>query len=322
MTIGAMFWRNSHRCWYAKVDGKFRRLSPCPEDAKQLYQGLMVEHGSKDPTVADAVCLYLDWVRRTKSPVTYRKSKRTLDMFAARYGTTKASQIAPKHLFAWADSAFPYAGATTVNDRLGAVMTAWRWLARQDRKFVSLIDKVERPSREMREWYLPKTEWPTLMKACSPSSRPIIEFMLRTGARPQEACRLTVEQWDSNHFQIRATLAKGKRRSRQIMVPTDVIPMVVDQIAGRKSGVVFLNSQGRAWTKDSLNCVFRRLKIKLKMPELCAYALRHSFAAERVSAGVHLEVVAKLMGHANTDQVYRRYGHLDKQTALLRAAIG
>ena len=181
---------------------------------------------------------------------------------------------------------------------------------------------MTKPTPEMREFFLLPNQWPDLLNACGKASRPVVEFMLRSGARPQEAARVEISQWQKDHFAIRATSAKGKVRARQILVPTDIIPLVEAQIGGRKSGPIFLNTKGKPWNKSSFNCVFRRLKKKLNMPELCAYTMRHSFAAGRVAAGVHLETVAKLMGHSTTAMVYKRYGHMDQQHDLLRKAIG
>ncbi len=84
---------------------------------------------------------------------------------------------------------------------------------------------------------------------------------------------------------------------------------------------MFTNQKGRPWTKSSLNCAARRVKKKLKMPDFCAYTCRHSFAADRVSAGVEIAVVAKLMGHTTTHMVYTRYGHLDSQDQRMLAAL-
>jgi integrase len=321
MSLGTMFWRASHKCFYAKLDGKFKRLSPDKEDAEKLYQVLLVEHGTKDPTVADGVCMYLEWLKKAKAPSTHAKKKRTLDTLVAVHGAMKASQLEPSHLKSWEDKSFPKAGPTTVHDRLTTVKSAWRWLSKQNRRVTNLIEDVEKPTPEMREFFLLPDQWPALLDACSKTVRPVIEFMLRSGARPQEACRITIDQWKGDHVAIRATLAKGKVKSRQIMVPTDVIPLVVKQIGTRKTGHIFLNSKGKPWNKSSFNCAFRRLKVKLNMPELCAYTMRHSFAAGMVASGVHMEHVAKLMGHKDTSMVYKRYGHLDKQHDLLRRAI-
>ena len=322
MALGTMFWRTSYECWYCKIDGKFKRLSPGEEDAKQLYQALLIEHGKKDPTVADGVFLYLEWAKRTKAASSLEKKLATLGTLVELFGDVKASELEPQHLTNWVDKKFPNAGPTTINDRLSTVMSAWRWLVKHNNRVVNLIDQMEKPACLMREFFLPQDQWPTLLNACSSSARPVVEFMLRCGARPQEASRVDISQWKADHFAIRATDAKGKVRARQILVPTEIIPLVVAEIGSRTTGKVFLNRDGIPWNKSSFNCIFRRLKKKLNMPELCAYTMRHSFAAGLVAMGVHLETVAKLMGHSTTAMVYKRYGHMDRQHDLLRKAIG
>ena len=322
MAIGTMFWRATHKCWYVKIDGKFKRLSPDQEDAEQLYRVLLVEHGTNEPTVADAVTMYLAWHQKTRAETSYVKKKAQLDTLVKLYGGMKATDIEPQHIHNWVHMAFPNAGPTTVNDRMSTVMGVWRWLATNNKRVKNQIEGMEKPTCEMREFFLTKDQWPRLLAACSKSARPVIEFMLRTGARPQEASRVEISQWHEDHFQIQATKAKGKKRARQILVPSTLIPLIESQIGDRTSGHVFLNSRGKPWCKSSFNCVFRRLKVKLGWPELCAYTMRHSFAADRVASGVHMEVVAKLLGHSTTAMVYKRYGHLDTQHELLRAALG
>jgi len=322
MSIGQMFFRSDRGCWYCKVDGKFKRLSPCEEGSKQLYQILLIEHGKKDPTVADGAFLYLEWQKKTKAATSYAKKKATLDTLVDLCGNLKASDLEPSHLTNWVAKKFPCANSTTVNDRLTTVKSAWKWLAENNKRITNLIAKMSKPACKMREFYVPEDQWPTLLAACSKTARPVIEFMLRTGARPQEAMRVQIDQWKKDCFQIRASQAKGGKKARQILVPSHTIGLVETQIGGRTLGHVFLNRDGLPWNKSSVNCVFRRLKVKLGMPELCAYTLRHSFAAAMVSRGIQMEVVAKLLGHTSTRMVYQRYGHLDSQHDLLRAALG
>ena len=321
MSVGQMFFRSDRSCWYCKIDGKFKRLSPCEDDSKQLYQILLIEHGKKDPTVADGAFLYLEWVKKYKALTSYEKKKATLDTLVDLYGNLKASDLEPSHLNNWVAKRFPKANPTTVNDRFTTVKSAWKWLAEENKRIDNQIAKMKKPACQIREFYVPEAQWRTLLAACSKTAKPIIEFMLQTGARPQEAMRVQIDQWKKDQFQIRASQAKGGKKARQILVPSKVIPLVEKQIANRTSGHVFLNRAGRPWNKSSLNCIFRRLKTKLNMPELCAYTMRHSFAAAKVAKGIQMEVVAKLLGHTSTRMVYQRYGHLDQQQDLLRAAL-
>ena len=83
----------------------------------------------------------------------------------------------------------------------------------------------------------------------------------------------------------------------------------------------FGTARGVPWTKDAVNCRFKRLKQEFNMPELCAYTLRHSFAYAKLSSGVDSILVAKLMGHADTRMLETRYGHIEKNVdVMLKAA--
>ena len=62
----------------------------------------------------------------------------------------------------------------------------------------------------------------------------------------------------------------------------------------------------------------RRLKKKLKLPKLCATALRHSFAHYKLTVDkVDPLVVAKMMGHVDGRMIATRYGHIEANLDFL-----
>ena len=113
-------------------------------------------------------------------------------------------------------------------------------------------------------------------------------------------------------------LAKGRRKARMILVPTCIRKGVEARVAD--GGIVFRTTRGTAWTKNSINCSFRRLKVRLADEKLCATSARHSFAVAKIESGVAIELVAQLMGHTSTRMVYQRYGHYLKTNVLSAAA--
>ncbi|QDU57618.1 site-specific tyrosine recombinase XerC [Aeoliella mucimassa] len=64
----------------------------------------------------------------------------------------------------------------------------------------------------------------------------------------------------------------------------------------KPAGPIFLNSNGKPWTKDSINSAFCRLKKKTKMDSLCAYDFRHGFATETLKRGVDTTTVLSPLG--------------------------
>lgn len=49
-----------------------------------------------------------------------------------------------------------------------------------------------------------------------------------------------------------------------------------------------------------------------KVPRMVFHSLRHTYASTLVNAGVPLVFVAQQLGHANTREVEKHYGHLCK----------
>ncbi len=80
-------------------------------------------------------------------------------------------------------------------------------------------------------------------------------------------------------------------------------------------GPILLNTKGRPWTKDSINCRFDRLKKKLGK-RACAYAIRHTYATEGLLKGLDSLTLSQLMGHADTTQLSRTYAPPRQESRL------
>lgn len=327
MSLGKMYFRTALNCWYVneKTDSGSRqhRLSPNENEARERYKLLAAEKGSsvQNPTVSDAVSLYLAWVEKNRSPDTADKKRRTLDKLVAQLGSTRADDLSPQAVLQWVSKTFPACNGTTIHDRITMVQTCWRWLEDSGHIRKSLIKRVPKPSPTGREWFLPSGRWPELLNGAGESAVPLLKLMLYSGCRPQEAIRLECQHWTGTHFALPPSKSKGKRQGRAIYVPDWLLAEIDTLVKTRHAGKVYLNKAGKPWNKNSLNCLFRRLKKKMDTPELCAYSLRHSFAADKIKKGVPIEIVAKLLGHTNSQMVYSRYGHLAAQVERLTSAV-
>jgi integrase len=131
-----------------------------------------------------------------------------------------------------------------------------------------------------------------------------LDFLWLTGCRPMEARKI-----ESHHVDLANAMvifppseAKGELNERVIFLPVAAILIVERNM--REDGPVFLNTRGRPWTKNSINCRFQRLKKKLNFPA-CAYCIRHSFATEGLKKGIDSLTLAQLMGHADTSMLSR-----------------
>jgi integrase/recombinase XerD len=90
----------------------------------------------------------------------------------------------------------------------------------------------------------------------------------------------------------------------------------LDQCEKKRDGdLVFLRETGGQWHRTAYRHLFKEAVLKAELPsDFVFHGLRHTYASQLVQAGTPLAVVAKQLGHANTDTVSRTYGHLSCQT--------
>jgi integrase len=144
--------------------------------------------------------------------------------------------------------------------------------------------------------------------------------MLYSGARVEEMFKIEAQHVNGDRITLPIKQSKGRRRSRVIYLPAEVVPIVAKYAAKYPTGKLFRNTKGKPWNKNSINCRFKRLKTVMNEPKLSATVLRHSFSAHRLAEGQDSLLVSKLLGHADGRMLATRYGHLDQQSDVLRKA--
>lgn len=148
--------------------------------------------------------------------------------------------------------------------------------------------------------------------------RDFLTAMWETGSRPQEVRIVESHHVDDGRWVFERKNSKGKRKRRVVYLTTIAKEITLRLMEKHSEGQLFRNTQGRAWTRNSIGLRFRRLEKKLGFP-ICAYAIRHSWATRQLQRGMPAIIVAKLMGHSDTRMLERVYEHLDD--ADLRQAI-
>ena len=66
------------------------------------------------------------------------------------------------------------------------------------------------------------------------------------------------------------------------------------------------------WTRPEMTRTMQALCEAAKVPAMTFHELRHTYASTLLNAGVPLVFVSQQLGHANTRQVEKHYGHLCK----------
>jgi integrase len=76
----------------------------------------------------------------------------------------------------------------------------------------------------------------------------------------------------------------------------------------------------KPWTANSLDRECAKLSRKFLF-RVTPYAVRHTFATEKIIQGVDLVTIATLMGHVDLKMLMKVYQHVRKRGEHLRAAL-
>jgi integrase len=115
--------------------------------------------------------------------------------------------------------------------------------------------------------------------------------------------------------------AKSTGRPRVIFL-NEAMRAMMERLKENGCTHVFLNTEGKPWTKSALQQQVWRIKTKLGLADdLCAYLCRHGFGTRAVLSRVDAPTVAELMGHNSLEMVSKVYVHLADQHQHLKAAV-
>ena len=332
MRIGQLFKITKtqyYYCWVRDVPGKKDKQHNLGRDkavATKKRNELLAEagvnvhvNGQKKPSVADMLAAYMQWHKRNRAESSHKQRISAFNTLTALFGDVPADEFTPVMLMQWVNAQYGDCGNTRHHDLIGYVQTAFNWVERQH-AIPSLIKKVDKPACDQREEWLNPDQWAMLLSHCPPAVHDVVNFMLHTGARPQEVKILRKRHWQKNRFVLKASESKGGKHARTIYVPKELIPRI-NELLKLDNNFVFVNSRGEQWNKTAFNSASRRLKTKTGLHWFCMTVCRHSFAVERINHGTDINLIATLLGHRSTDMILQKYGHLMQQHDVLAAAV-
>jgi integrase len=158
--------------------------------------------------------------------------------------------------------------------------------------------------------YLQVAEAKRFLNACDPAFRPLAQAALQTGARYSELARLKVGDFNADS----GTLAIWQSKSgkpRHVILTDEGAAFFAELTAGRAPDELMLQrANGEPWRKSNQADFMAAACARAKIPPINFHALRHTWASLAVMAGMPLMVVARNLGHVDTRQVERHYGHM------------
>ncbi len=161
-----------------------------------------------------------------------------------------------------------------------------------------------------RQFFLTRAQAKRLIATCRADLALLVQGALYTGCRVSELARLKARDVGGHVFGIYVEPLKSYR-GRYVVLPNEGMSFFFDQVeALDDEDLVFRMSSGRSWSGCHKH-LFREAVRRADLPKgFVFHGLRHTYASQLVQAGTPLAMVAKQLGHANTDTVSRTYGHL------------
>jgi integrase len=162
-----------------------------------------------------------------------------------------------------------------------------------------------------RERFLSTDEAVRLINASDPDFRLLVRAALETGARYGELGRLKVADFNVDVGDIHVRKTKTSKARHVRLTPEGAAFFSQVCCAGRAGGeIMLLRSSGLPWRASDQGRPMAEACRNARIEPLGIHQLRHTWASHAVMNGVPLMVVARNLGHVDTKQVERHYGHL------------
>jgi integrase len=159
--------------------------------------------------------------------------------------------------------------------------------------------------------FLSEEEEATILAACPPPLRRVVEVGLLTGLRRQELAGLRPDDVDLERGTIHVAESTSKNGESRTLPMGPRLTALLQDILSRQhdAATVFLTDEGSPWTPSGLTAAFRRTTKRAGLGVMGPHIMRHTFASRLVMAGVDLRTVQELMGHKSI-LMTMRYAHL------------
>lgn len=153
-----------------------------------------------------------------------------------------------------------------------------------------------------------------------PEQAAFLWLLIYTGARPAEIASAKASQRRGNRFELAEHKTDRTGETRIIFLPPQAVD-VLDGLRRTKEGTVTgVKSPRHLWRKILADADFDKMGRSKADPiaDLRMYDLRHSFASAGLMAGLSLDQIGELLGHASPETT-KRYAHLMEEMGVAKA---
>jgi integrase len=302
------FFKEGRGVWYVEIDRRQHNLGPDKEAAFARYHELMRNRPKPVDrmTAIGIVRTFFDWVQTNTSSRTVEWYERHLNVFIeALPATLPVSRLKPFHVTQILGQ-HPRWSSSTKHGFCRAVQRAFRWAEDEERIDRSPLRKLKKPKAKRREVVITDEEFAAVLDYFkSESIRELLLTVWETGCRPQEATSVEARHVDLAlaRWVFPIDESKGEHFPRVVYLGEKALQITKKLMMLHPTGPLFLNENGNAWTRWSLNCLFGRLQI--------AHGLRRIKELE-----VPTPVIPRFRGAAYTDARERAKAKKDHERRI------
>jgi len=161
--------------------------------------------------------------------------------------------------------------------------------------------------------FLGEDDCARLINAADSEFRPPLQAALLTGARYRELTHMRCQDYraDPEHPTLTVRVSKSAE-TRRIPLTAEGAALFDELTAGRPSPeLIFTRANGEAWRRTEQARPMRRASARAGLiPPASFHLLRHAYPGLLAKQGVSLQVIAAVLGHADTRMTERHYAHL------------
>ena len=152
----------------------------------------------------------------------------------------------------------------------------------------------------------------------------IVPFAAASGLRQGECFRLRDSDVDFEAGTVTVRQSKTRAGVRTVQLPQVAVARLREQLLARPpgTGLLFPAPEGGEFERKTfMSRYFRPAARRATLSDVDFHALRHTFISLMAKAGVHVSVIAAMVGHTDGGALLlRRYRHLFPEEAASAAA--
>lgn len=224
--------------------------------------------------------------------------------------------------------------ASSVNRKLSALRSYYKYLRRMGRVGVNPMEKVTAPKkRKPLPHFVRESEMDRLLELTKEDrsfigirDRLVLMVFYETGIRRAELLGMTDTSVDLAARQIKVTGKRNKQRivpfGEELAREFEAYLNAREELQGVKDPMLFVNENGAAVTESQVsNLVKKYLSMVTTIEKKSPHVLRHSFATAMLNNHADLTSIQKLLGHESvaTTEIYTHVSFEDLKSEYKNA---